>query len=137
MVYLVSCTPLEQMSKKTFRYEVLKVDSTRSFAFPFDFNRAKDLRAAQMFTSAAYVYINLFPTYRDSVIEESIRMSEEIRQVDSLSGTIWYFQQALGEELLKDPVIRPADGKLNQQEMKRRYTWTSELINALEARGVR
>lgn len=134
---LAGCTPLEEMSKKTYRYEVVKIDSTRSFAYPFDFNRARDLRAGQMFTSAAYVYIHLFPSDRDSVIEESIRMSQEIRTVDTVNTVAYYFQQALGEELLKDPAIRPSDGKVNQQEMKRRYTWTSELINALEARGIK
>lgn len=132
-----SCTPIEDMSKKTVRYEVVKLDPKRGYGWPFEFNRARDLRAAQMFIPAAYVYIHLYPNWKDSVISEAMRMASDVHTFDSTVPLSHYFQQAVGTEMMQDPDIFQGAGKLNRPALDTLYRWTSEILNELNARGVR
>lgn len=130
-----ACTPLDQATK--VRYEVVKLDTNRGFSYPVDFNRARDLRKAEMFAEAAYIYILLYTDYHDSVINESIAMASEIKAIDSAQSVAYYFQQAIGKEMILDPDVRVRGGEINQKEMKKRYTWASELMNELAMKGIR
>ena len=89
------------------------------------------------FTEAAYVYIMLYPNWRDSVINESVRMAGEIQAIEDTQPVSWYFQQALGKELMLDPDVRKRGEPMNQKEMKKRMTWSSELMNELATKGIR
>ena len=129
-----SCTPIDQ---SRVRYEVVKIDTNRSYAYPADFNRARDLRKAEMFTEAAYIYILLYTDWHDSVINESRKMAEEIRAIDSTQSVGWYFQQAIGQEMMLDPDVKKKGEGINQKEMKKRMTWSAELMNELATHGIR
>lgn len=117
--------------------EITRVDSAHGYGYPFTFQRAKSLRRAKMFIPASYVYIHLYQEQRDSTLREALRMSEEMMKYDSTRYPSYYFQQAIGTEMLMDHAINPPGGKMNQVEMKKRYEWTSDILNALGASGVR
>jgi hypothetical protein len=146
---LGSCTAEEVIPKKQtivtvdslveeeFLGPITRVDSAHGYGYPFTFERARLLRRGKMFIPAAYIYIHLWPNHKDSTVAEAMRMAREARAEDSTKLGSWYFQQAIGTEMLMDHTIRPPDGKINQVEMKKRYEWSSELINALNVRGVR
>jgi hypothetical protein len=130
-----SCTPLDKNNK--VRYEVVKLDTARGYAYPAEFNRARDLRKAEMFTEAAYIYILLYTDWHDSVINESIAMAEEIKAIDSTQPVAYYFQQAIGKEMMLDPEVFKRGQEINQKEMKKRYQWSSDLMNELATKGIR
>lgn len=129
-----SCTAIDD---NKVRYEVVKLDTNRSYAYPADFNRARDLRKAEMFTEAAYIYILLYTDWHDSVINESIDMAREIKALDSTQSVAYYFQQAIGQEMMLDPEVRKRGEPINQKEMKKRYQWSSDLMNELATKGIR
>ena len=131
---LESCTK-EVFVRRRFTGQIYKIDSNRSWAYPIEFDRARDLRGAEMFTEAAYIYILLYNNWKDSVVNESVRMADEILLIDSNRSVTRYFQEALGQEVMLDPEVKPKEGPLDQKEMKKRMTSSSELMNALNARG--
>jgi hypothetical protein len=129
-----SCTTVED---NKVRYEVVKLDTNRGYAYPADFNRARDLRKAEMFAEAAYIYILLYTDWHDSVINESIEMAKEIKALDSNQSVGYYFQQAIGQEMMLDPEVRKRGEPINQKQMKRRYQWASDLMNELATKGIK
>ncbi len=132
---LSACT-IEVKPNKV-RYGVVKLDSTRGWAFPVDFERARDLRRAEMFSEAAYIYILLYDTKHDSVISESIAMAAEVKAIDSMQSVAYHFQQAIGKELMLDPEVRKRGEPIDQKQMKKRYKWSSDIMNELVTKGIR
>jgi hypothetical protein len=128
-----ACTPLDTRVK----YEVVKVDTNRGYAYPVTFDRALDLRRAEMFAEAAYVYIMLYNEHHDRVISESIEMANEIKGIEGAKSVTHYFQQAIGKEMMLDPEVRVRGGEINQTEMKKRYSWSAKLMDELAMKGIR
>jgi hypothetical protein len=135
IAFIGSCTPLSNTNK--VRSEVVKLDTGRGYAYPVNFARAVDLRKAQMFSEAAYIYIMLYNDAHDSVISESMAMAGEIKAIDSVQSVAYYYQQAIGKEMMLDPQVRKPGEEINQKEMKKRFQWSSELMNELATKGIR
>lgn len=134
---LFGCTQAEMGTKYVKPvYELVKVDTVHGFAYPYDFDRARDLRSHGMFERASYVYIHLYPEFPDSVVSEVHRMAEEIRQIDSTTPVSYYLTQGIGKEALNDPaVFDRRTGKLIQPEMNRLYSISSELLGRIQVLG--
>jgi hypothetical protein len=130
-----SCTMV--VSDTKVKTEVYKQDTGRGYAYPLNFDRARELRTAQMFNAAAYIYIMLYNDAHDSVISESMAMADEIKAIDSTQSVAYYFQQAIGTEMMVDPQVRKPGEEINKKEMRKRYQWSSDLMNELATKGIR
>lgn len=138
---LVGCGSTSQSAAKeqtvSTHLEVIpSVDTSHGPAYPYTFDRALELRTAQQFEQASYVYINLYSEHTDSVINECVRMGSQLKAVDSTRTLTYVISQGLGTQATLDPEIMPRNAKYRPAEMSKRYKWTGDLVAALRAKGM-
>jgi hypothetical protein len=123
--------------------EVHRVDSLHGYGYPYTFERARELRRAEMFLPAAYIYVHLYPIDPDSVIKEIWRMNGEAYQVDTARLAPYYIRQSIGREIIFDDEIMkqgpiPEGGtKINKDSLAKLNTSAARLLDDLEAYGLR
>ena len=140
LAMLAACSSNKSTTKQEVsheKYDVAPVDTLHGTAFPYTFDRALELRKAQQFEAAGYIYINLYPNNKDSVVAECSRMGDEIKLYDSTRSLPYILGQALGTQSILDREVMPSVAKYNPQAMSVRHKWCGDLINDLYYKGYR
>jgi len=130
-VLLFSCT------SEPIRKEVTQQSDLHGLGYPFTFERAQELREAQKFESAAYVYINLYQYYKDSVIKEVVRMNSEALTSDSVRPLKDYFQKAIASEGYHDANAYDLDKNQKKPRLDTLFRLTSDLLDNLYPYGIK
>lgn len=117
---------------------VESVSALHGLGYPYTFDRAAELRAAQKYESAAYIYINLYPQAHDSVVHEVVRMDSEIRVTDNAHNVNYYLQQSVMSEGMQDADVTDLDTKkINPSRMDSIRRSASRLMDDLYGYGIK
>ncbi|MEO6939096.1 MAG: hypothetical protein ABI444_03015 [Candidatus Kapaibacterium sp.] len=132
------CSSTQDIHKGAVKYDIAKIDTNHGLGYPYEFNRAFDLRKAKLFEPAAYVYINLYPKFKDSVVHQCIEMEDEVRAFDTNYSVPYYIRQSLATEGLQDPeIVNHKTMQVNKPALSVRYKWADGLLEDLYQYGIK